>query len=260
MNVLTDTQRADVRDLLAACDAFHAEVVVIGATAYRLLMDDADRHTLDIDLALALDLGDFSALETALVDRGWTRSDRLEHRWTTPQGNRFDLLPAGPELRRRRQITWPKSGFVMRLDGFEHVFNRAVLQDVGDGLTLKVVPPAVLALLKMAAYVENPTLRAKDLDDIKRLLRWYETSSPRLFSDAVLKAELPDFEFANAFLLGVDLQAIADDSERAIVDRFLERARQTIAGVDEDDEWLGPNAARFRQQLQAFEEAFAAHS
>ena len=108
----------------------------------------------------------------------------------------------------------------MSLAGFEHVFRRAVAQNLGDGLTVKVIPPAVLALLKMVSYLENPNVRAKDSDDLKRLLRWYEQDSPRIFSDSVLRAELPDIEFAKAFLLGLDVQEICTPKEREVVDAF----------------------------------------
>src|SRR4051812_6998548 len=113
MTALTEEQLADVRELLIVGHRLKADVVVIGATAYRLMMDDADRHTVDIDLAVALDIEEFSLLERALGEQGWTRSERLEHRWTTPRGTRFDLLPAGPQLRRDKRVTWPRSGFVM---------------------------------------------------------------------------------------------------------------------------------------------------
>jgi hypothetical protein len=41
------------------------------------------------------------------------------------------------------------------------------------------------------------------------VLRRYEQESDRLFSDTVFDANLPDFEFANAFLLGLDMRALA---------------------------------------------------
>jgi hypothetical protein len=57
-----------------------AEAVIIGATAYRLLIDDAQRYTLDIDLAVALDLDHLARFEDALTRRGWQSSARQEPR------------------------------------------------------------------------------------------------------------------------------------------------------------------------------------
>ncbi len=260
MNSLSESQREDVRDLQEVCRSFGADAVIIGATAYRLLIEDADRHTLDIDLALALDVEDFLRFEETLTDKGWARSQRQEQRWTTPRGNRFDLLPAGPALRREGHIVWPRSGFVMSLAGFDHVFRRAVVQDLGAGLHVKVVPPIVLALLKIVSYMENPDLRAKDLDDLQRLLRWYENDSPRAFSDSVLQAALPDIEFASAFLLGLDLCEIADDADRKLVQSFIDQMTRQLTPpgefVSPHDDWEARETIRFHHQLTAFSKAF----
>jgi predicted nucleotidyltransferase len=255
---LSESQREDVRDLLTLCRPFGADVVIIGAVAYQLLIDDDDRHTRDIDLALALDLDDFARLEAVLARNNWQRSERLEHRWTTPRDNRFDLLPAGPQLRKAGQIVWPKTQSVMSLAGFEQVFRRALIQDVGSGLQVKVIPPTVLAILKIAAYMDDPVVRVKDLDDLHRLFRLYEHGSPRIFSDAVLKAALPDIAFASAFLLGLDVAAIAEPADVELLRAFLERMGYPAApseGTSLDDDWTTRRAAEFRQQLAAFAQA-----
>ncbi len=259
MNVLSESQRQDVRDLQDACRPFGAEIVIIGAMAYRLLIEDTDRHTLDIDLALALDVDDFLRLEETLIRRRWQQSPVQEQRWTTPRDNRFDLLPAGPTLRAAGRLVWPRSGFVMSLAGFDQVFSRSVVQDLGD-LQVRIVPPAVLALLKIAAYMDNPVLRAKDLDDLQRLLRWYEHDSPRVFSDGVLSAALPDIEFASAFLLGTDLRSIALDADRRLVRAFLDRMNSSQSDPNDaastGDDWIERQAVRLRHQLAAFAKAF----
>ena len=84
-------------------------------------------------------------------------------------------------------------------------------------MTIHVSPPIITALLKIIAYVDDPYRRAKDLQDIRIVLRRYEQESDRLFSDAVFDAELPDFEFANAFLLGLDMRALATGDDARFV-------------------------------------------
>src|SRR5712692_3720377 len=112
---------------------------------------------------------------------------------------------------------------------------------------------AVLALLKIASYLDNPELRAKDLDDLKRLLRWYEQDSPRVFSDAVLEADLPDVEFASAFLLGLDVRGIADDNDHRRFESFLVRMKQSSTAdtpsTGLDDDWTSRETVRFGHQL-----------
>jgi hypothetical protein len=41
------------------------------------------------------------------------------------------------------------------------------LVDLPGGLSIRVAPPIVTALLKIIAYVEDPYRRAKDLQDIR---------------------------------------------------------------------------------------------
>jgi hypothetical protein len=45
--------------------------------------------------------------EDALAGRGWQQSTRQEPRWTTPRGNRFDLIPAGPVLKPQQTLDDP---------------------------------------------------------------------------------------------------------------------------------------------------------
>ncbi len=260
MNTLSESERQDVGDLLGVCRQFDADAVIIGATAYRLLIEDSDRHTLDIDLALALDVNDLGRFEDMLAGRGWQQSPRQEPRWITPRGNRFDLIPAGPLLRKAGRLVWPKSGLVMSLAGFDHVFNRAIVQDLGAGLQIKVVPPAVLALLKIASYLENPELRAKDLDDLKRLFRWYDHDSSRIFSDIVLQADLPDVDCAGAFLLGLDMRALAADADLSLVESFIEQMTDFLESVPRltaiEDDLTTRDARTFQQQLASFAKGF----
>jgi hypothetical protein len=48
MNVFRPDQIEDLRDLHRICHELRVEVVMIGATAYRLFMDDLERETLDM--------------------------------------------------------------------------------------------------------------------------------------------------------------------------------------------------------------------
>ena len=133
----------------------------------------------------------------------------------------MDVLPAGAALRSLGRMEWPQSGLSMSLAGFDHVFRNSVTVSLGPELQCKVVPPPVLALLKMASYADDPYGRAKDLVDLRRLLGRYERESDRLFSDVVFEAALPDIEFAGALLLGVDVSAIATSDDKDIFARFL---------------------------------------
>jgi predicted nucleotidyltransferase len=142
----------------------------------------------------------------------------------------------------------------MSLAGFEHVFAHAIEVHLPGGMTIRVAPPIVTTLLKMIAWVDDAYRRAKDLHDILIVLRRYEQESDRLFSDAVFDAELPDFELANAFLLGLDMRALATGDDAEFVDQFLGRLpAQNEAGRFDESEF---DTKSFGGQIDAFRKGF----
>lgn len=243
--------------LHVVAEQFAAEVTIIGAAAL-LCFVDLDQFTRDVDLAVALDLGDFAALSIALKACGWIREPGREHRWRAPAGSLIDLIPAGPNLRAARRIVWPESQFAMSLVGFDHVFARSVLMPFAPDLRFRVAPLPVNALLKIVAYAEDPHRRRKDLDHLRSLLRSYQEASDRIFGDDVFAADLEDFEYANAFLLGSDVGAIATDEEAEIVHGFFGQhqiSARELAELDRED-LRQSDTRRFHMQLRAFEKGF----
>ncbi len=234
------------------CDDMDADVVIIAATALLLSVGDIGRFTLDVDLTVALDLHEFSQLIQRLLAIGWKQSSKLEHRWVAPRQTILDLLPAGPALRRIGSILWPTSQFRMTLSGFDHVFANAISVDLSAGKPIRVAPASVTALLKIIAYMEDPNRRAKDLQDIEIILGRYASGTNRLFSDEVFDAELPDFNMANAFLLGLDLRKLATNEEAKYVEGFLERF---VAGEESFDE-QDLRMRIFHSQIRALQTGF----
>jgi predicted nucleotidyltransferase len=219
---LLPEQLENLRQLQAVCRSLGAEIVMIGATALLCFVDDPHRETKDVDLAVALEMEQMPSVETGLTSRGWRRDSVQEQRWYGPRGGIVDLIPAGARLRAARQVTWPASQMTMSLVGFEHVFREAVERDLAPDLRMRVIPLPVLALLKMAAFLEG---RQKDIYDIESLLARYEIDSERRFSDEVYEADLAlTFDMAGAFLLGLDVGKLCTAEEAEIVERFLDEA------------------------------------
>jgi predicted nucleotidyltransferase len=218
---LTEAQIADLHQLLQFCAELKTELVIIGAIAYQYHFPREDRHTGDIDSAVALDLDDFAELERRLQAARWSRTANREHRWRSPRGTLLDLIPAGTELRKAKQITWPESQFTMSLVGFDHVFSDSEAVELAPNLTVKIISSVVLMLLKIVAFLDDQHRRAKDLLDIRSMLSSHEENSERIFSDVVLDAELPDVSLANAFLLGMDLRSLCDLDELLVVRQFV---------------------------------------
>lgn len=251
--MLTHAQLEDLAQLHGVAERFRTDIAIIGAAAL-LCFVDIGGFTRDIDLVVALDLEDFTAFADELRTVGWTQEERREHRWRGPSGSLIDLLPAGTKLRQAKRISWPESGFEMSLVGFDHVFARALPFQFAEGVQYRVAPPPVIALLKIIAFMDDEHRRKKDLIHIAELFRRYEEPSERIFSDEVFAAELEDIEYANAFLLGMDIGIIARDEEVKILDAFF-RAQsisdEDLQELDREDMQQG-DAFRFQQQLRAF--------
>ena len=62
-----------VRQLKRACQEAGVDAVIIGATAYRVWIDD-DRRTQDVDVALAVDIDQLGSLTAACARRDGRRT------------------------------------------------------------------------------------------------------------------------------------------------------------------------------------------
>src|SRR3954462_673663 len=121
------------------CRELKVKAVLIGAIAYRTWLDDENRTTEDLDVAIAIDIDELPLLAEKLQTQGWRNDPGREHRWYSKKGVRVDLLLAGPKARAEGKITWPKSKMVMRLDGFELAFSDAVATELAPGCVFDVV-------------------------------------------------------------------------------------------------------------------------
>lgn len=255
---LSDDQVEDLRSLRRICQPLAGEIVIIGAMALQAHVRGS-RHTYDIDVAVAVDMEDFASLSVKLRQVGWSRDKRREQRWLSPHRSRFDLLPAGPELRKKGEINWEESELTMNLAGFDHVFLHSKPLRIAPGLMVNVVLAPVLILLKMAAYLDRPHERRRDLDDIAEILERYEVDEDRIYSDEVYDAGELDFDAIRAFLLGRDLRSIALPRDERIVDSFLRRVLRDQEELDSyarDEDAGAQKEFRLQSHLQAFHLGF----
>lgn len=260
MSLLSPEQAADFASLQRVVVNLGSDLVVVGAMAYRAFFPESVRHTEDIDVAIAMDLDDLARVESALTAGGWTRDANQDQRWRGPNATRMDILPAGPKLRAAGQLTWPRSGMVMSLAGFDCAFEHAVEMQVSPEVSAKVIPPTVLLLLKVVSFLDDPHRRAKDLEDIHGLLRFYERDSERVFSDAVFAAQLSDVEFVPAFLLGADSARLCRPEELALIERLLVKLSDPssleFSKLSRYEGLLEPSEERLKLRLDAFWQGF----
>lgn len=190
---------------------------VIGAAALGFYYEMDWRKTADVDLVVALEIDEFPGRLAARP--GWDQHPERAHELQSHHGVKLDILPAGPALLERGKIVWG-SGQVMSLVGIDLALRHAERHSV-EGLIVEVAPPVVVTILKMAAYLDRPQERLRDLDDIAYLLESYvDDSSPRFWDEALAYGE---YDLAPSYLLGVDIGRISEEPHLQIFAAFLSR-------------------------------------
>jgi predicted nucleotidyltransferase len=193
------------------------DVVIIGATALGFYYDMEWRKTADVDLVVAVEIDEFPG---RLAERpGWDQHPDKQHEFQSPHGVRLDILPAGEKLLRKGTIVWSR-GQVMSLIGIDLAFRHAEPHTV-ENFLVNVATPKVVTLLKMAAYLDRPQERLRDLEDIAHLLEFYvDDSSPRFWDEALA---LGEYDLAPSYLLGLDIGRTIEEPHRHLVEAFLSR-------------------------------------
>jgi hypothetical protein len=100
MPELTQNQIADLRALADHCRSLAADLVIIGAIAYQVHFPREDRHTGDIDFAVALDLDEFAELERRLLTDKWIHFANRETQMEKPSGDDSRSVAGGTEAQR----------------------------------------------------------------------------------------------------------------------------------------------------------------
>jgi predicted nucleotidyltransferase len=108
----------------------------------------------------------------------------------------------------------------MSLVGFGHVFTTAVEREIAPGIAASVTPLPVLAVLKVAAFLDDPHSREKDAQDLIALMTKYQIEGDRRFTSAVYDAGV-EYDCAGAFLLGNDVARLCSSSESLLIEVSL---------------------------------------
>lgn len=241
MTQLSPAQLEALRTLRTAYP--EAQITLIGAAALGFHVPMTWRNTADIDLVLAMSV---SELETGVSKlSGWEQDTKQQQRWWAPKSVPVDLVPVTPDALERGQLVWPKTQQVMNLGGIRLAL-QAATRELATSLSIAVPSVPVIALLKMAAYLDRPD-REKDLQDLAYILNEYPSvNDDRLYAVEIYSKGLDDQQ-ARGFILGQELRAIVNSVERKIVDKFLETVTKGHA-------WMRFVAAGPRHFLEDAEE------
>ena len=217
--MLTTAQQDALRAVQEAYP--NARMALIGASALALHLPMEWRTTADIDLVVAISVADLTLLSRL---PGWKREPNRQQRWVAPNGVLVDLVPASAEALEKRELVWP-NGHVMNLAGIPLALGATPVA-FAAGVSVPVPSVPVIALLKMAAYLDRPRERDKDLKDLTHIWDTYPPAADdRFFSEDIASRQL-DEPRARAFILGAELRAIVDEHDAAIVERFLARTAE----------------------------------
>ena len=202
---------------------------LIGATVPQIVLDlrgsPGSRETRDVDAVAEVNSWeDFTRVRRRLEQEGF-RQGRVAHELWLDDEVRIDLIPFGPNLIEDDKLSWPYGDSVMTACGFEEALECAREREVAPDLRLPVVSIPGLILTKVVAYMDRPAERARDLIDMLYCFERYEQAAgeSRRFDHAGTEVEgkTLTYEEAGAFLLGIEVAALAKPKSLDIVRRFL---------------------------------------
>ena len=200
---LTAEQTESLRPLLQAADA--PRFVLIGAAALSVHVA-LERATYDVDLVFVAEPSEY---EPWFERHGWRRHPKRLHHWVC--GNVYaDVLPATDDVLRAGQVTF-EDGSVMNAVGFDLVLAHAQSTQVAHtALRIEVASLATLVVLKMAAWLDRPQQRGKDLDDLMQTLRraLSEDAECRWDPEHPVGASGLEFDFQSAPVTGSGADAL----------------------------------------------------
>jgi predicted nucleotidyltransferase len=210
--------------------------VLIGAIVPQIVIDFrkdyGSRETRDVDaVAEVTSWEDFDRIREHLLESGFREGSVAHEFWFDEV--RIDLIPFGPGLIHDNKVSWPYGDSVMTACGFDEALGCAREELIAQDFKLPVVTIPGLVLTKIVAYMDRPQERARDLIDILYCFEHYEETAgqSRRFDHAgtMIDDKEVAYEDAGAFLLGIEVKALAKPESLEIVLRFLASIRDEFA-------------------------------
>jgi predicted nucleotidyltransferase len=203
---------------------------VVGAVVRDLILGQlyglpTGLETRDIDLGITVrDWEHYQKLKDRLVSTGsFSADEKTVHRLIYKSVCPVDIIPFGSVETSEGVVCWPPEYSIeMNVTGFQDAWENTVPVGLAEGLAVRFVSLAGMAVLKLIAWHERhyqfPT---KDAADIATLLKYYSQAGneDRLFDSHsdLMEAEDFDFEFAGARLLGRDMAEIMSSKTKKTV-------------------------------------------
>jgi len=249
MSAFTPTQEDAIRALIARWGS--EQIVLVGGAALAALTGMPWRTTLDIDLVVTATPEASTEALSLLTD--WRKDPSRELSWSYRGEVVVDVLPVTPEILRMGELGSPQSRSVMNTAGLELAGPLAVTVALSDGTALRVAPISVIALLKMASFLDRPHDRTRDLADIAWILHTRVSDSDERRFDPRFEALDIRYDEGSAFAFGEEIRALAEDHV-PLVERFLSTVEEKwldVMAASGPRAW-GRDRSEVRRQLRAF--------
>jgi predicted nucleotidyltransferase len=218
------------------------EWMVTGASGRVLLLEGVyglpqGRATQDIDLGIMVESWErYQALVEKLCSENKFRPDpKQQQRVRLGEDGILDLVPFGEIEAGDRRIWWPpEKDFVMSVIGFREAHADTV--DVAiKGLTVPVVSPVGLVMLKLVAWSERHVAKpGRDAADLAYVLRHIGAIlTERVLFDEyydAVETSAYDIDLAASRVLGRQIATLAQEDTRAFLLSLLEK--QLHEGID----------------------------
>lgn len=215
--ILTEAQILAIQDVRFAFPT--QPVVLIGAAALALhYADQGLRRTNDLDLTLLCEDFQIDHVGEQLVT--FRQDPKIVHRFHhKATGLQVDLLAVGPTALSKGERIFSETGSIMNVTGFDLALDSSISHEVVFGILVAL--PSVVVLLKMAAFLDRPGERERDLEDIAFVLQHYLPEDDLRRFEAPLTESGLTFELQSAYALAHDLKALVTDVHRQLVSGFL---------------------------------------
>lgn len=227
-----------LRKVMQITEKLGIPIFLIGATARDFVLEygynlPKSTKTRDIDFGVAVrDWQEYEKLKSELVKTGnFTLDSKVEHRLIeNSTQTKIDFVPFGEIESPPGQITFQnKSETIMNITGFTEVYKSALIVRLSVDLTLKIVSPVGLALLKLFSW--NDRFENKDASDFWLIVKNYlniADNQERIYNEYSdwLEEEDYDFEIAGAKLLGIDIAEISSEALEIQILKFFENQKR----------------------------------
>ena len=214
-------------------DELDIPVFLVGATARDLVLQygynlPKRSATRDIDFAVAIEnWAEYDKLKQMLIQTGNFQQDtRVEHRmFEVKTKTEIDIVPFGGIESPQGKITWQTTEKEMNTNGFAEAYESALNVKLSKNLTIKIVSPVGLAILKIIAWSDRRS--NKDTTDFWLITKNYldiGNNEDRIFDNYSnwLEDADYDYEIAGAKLLGIDIAKTSSETTKWKILQILE--------------------------------------